>query len=54
MVGLILDSKKTILLDDPAISRADLLVVPEFGYAVGNVHYRFGGESTIYVYVLGR
>ena len=54
MTGLILDSKNTILPEDPAISPAGLPIVPQLGCAVGNVHYRFGGELTFYVYVLGR
>jgi hypothetical protein len=41
--GLMLDSKNTILPEDPVSSPAGLPNVPKLGCAVGNVHYRFGG-----------
>jgi hypothetical protein len=51
MTGPILDSKNTILPEDPA----GLPIVPQLGCVVGNVHYRIGGANLIfYVYVLGR
>ena len=44
-----------ILPEDPTIGPAGLRIVPQLGRPVGNVHYRFGGESSLYyVYVLGR
>jgi len=54
MTGLILDSKNMILPEDPTISPAGLPIMPQLGCAVGNVRYRYGGEPTFYVYVLGR
>jgi hypothetical protein len=51
MTGLILDSKNMILPEDPAISPcwfakapAGLPIMPQLGFAVGNVHYRFDGD----------
>jgi hypothetical protein len=55
MTGLTLDSKNVILPEDPTISPVRLAIVPQFGCAVGNVDYQFGGESQLYyVYVFGR
>ena len=45
MTQLVLDSKNTILPEDPAISPAGLPSVPQLGCAVGNVHYRLGGGA---------
>jgi hypothetical protein len=36
--------KKYDLARGPAISPADLPIVPQLGYAVGNVHYRFSAN----------
>jgi hypothetical protein len=47
MKGLILDSKNTILPEDPAINPADLPIVPQLGCDVGNVYYRYGGGANI-------
>jgi hypothetical protein len=53
--GLILDTKYVTLPEDPAISPGGLPIVPQLRCAVGNVHYRFGGERLLfYVYVFGR
>jgi hypothetical protein len=40
----VLDSKNMILARGPAISPAGLPIMPQLGCAVGNVHYRFGGD----------
>jgi hypothetical protein len=45
--GRILDSKNLILPEDPAISPAGGPIVHQLGVAVGNVHYRVGGEPTL-------